>query len=317
MLNQAPPDPSDVMIDFHDVTKQYGRVTAVDHVAFQVYRGDICGFLGPNGAGKTTSLRMLLGLVRPTSGRITIHGIDIQKDTPAALDSVGAIIEESHFYPYLTGEQNLRQVLRLRGLGASSQDIVRRLDEVGLAAAANRRVKGYSLGMRQRLALALAMLQDPAILILDEPMNGLDPAAMREFRMHLLTLAQTGVTILLSSHILSEVEQVASRLIFINRGRIVGIEDRRIAQGTEAYVRSTDDGKLHAWLQRQSAQATSLEDGAFAVKLERPEDMAVLIRSLVTAGIDILEAKPYTQNLERRYMDRMAIHEEVSHNARA
>ncbi len=315
-MSQAVPDLADVMINFQNVTKRYGRVTAVDHVSFQVYRGDICGFLGPNGAGKTTSLRMLLGLVGPTSGRIAIQGIDIQKDTSAALDGVGAIIEESHFYPYLTGEQNLRQVLRLRGLGATSADIRRRMDEVGLADASNRRVKGYSLGMRQRLALALAMLQDPAILILDEPMNGLDPAAMREFRLHLMKLAESGVTILLSSHILSEVEQVASRLVFINHGRVVGIEDRRQARGVQAYVRSADPEKLGQWLERQSTHATELEDGAFAVPLERPEDIASLIRTLVQADISILEAKPYAENLERQYIDRMTHHEEVLQNAK-
>lgn len=301
---------ADIMIDFRDVTKRYGRVTAVEHVSFQVYRGEICGFLGPNGAGKTTSLRMLLGLTRPTSGHINIQGLDVQKNAVAALSGVGAIIEESHFYPYLTGEQNLRQVMRLRGLKASTEDLNQRLGEVGLADAAGRRVKGYSLGMRQRLALALALLQDPDILILDEPMNGLDPAAMREFRMHLQALAQSGVTILLSSHILPEVEQLATRLVFINQGHVVGIEDRREAQQPMAYVRAADRRSLETWLGQQGIQARTLEGDAFSVPLESASRIAALIRAMVVAGIDLLEVKPYAENLERQYLERMALRNE-------
>lgn len=313
-MNADTMEVSDIMINFRDVTKQYGRVTAVDHVSFQVYRGEICGFLGPNGAGKTTSLRMLLGLVRPTSGHIEIQGTDVQGHTAQALDGVGAIIEESHFYPYLTGEQNLRQVLRLRGLAASPADIRARLSEVGLGDAARRRVKGYSLGMRQRLALALAMLQDPVILILDEPMNGLDPAAMREFRMHLLNLAQSGVTILLSSHILSEVEQLATRLVFINQGRVVGIENRRTREFSQAYVRGADAGQLAAWVAHERIEARAVEEGAWAIPLEKPSAISALIRTLVYAGIDIVEVKPYADNLETQYMDRMARSGEVVHH---
>ncbi len=305
---------SDVMIDFRDVTKRYGRTTAVDRVSFQVHRGEICGFLGPNGAGKTTSLRMLLGLVHPTSGHIEIQGMDVQDNTARALEGVGAIIEESHFYPYLTGEQNLRQVLRLRGLDASPEEIRARLSEVGLGEASGRRVKGYSLGMRQRLALALAMLQDPAILILDEPMNGLDPAAMREFRMHLLNLAESGVTILLSSHILSEVEQLATRLVFINQGRVVGIENRRASGASQAYVRAANADQLAAWIDRERIEARAVDDGAFAIPLENPAAISALIRTLVNAGIDLVEVKPFAENLESQYLDRMAVSEEVLHN---
>lgn len=305
-MNTELRDVSDIMIDFRDVTKQYGRVKAVDQVSFQVHRGEICGFLGPNGAGKTTSLRMLLGLVRPSSGRIEIQGTDVQQDTARALDGVGAIIEESHFYPYLTGEQNLRQVLRLRGLAASPADIRARLADVGLGGAGNRRVKGYSLGMRQRLALALAMLQDPQILILDEPMNGLDPAAMREFRMHLVNLAQSGVTILLSSHILSEVEQLATQLVFINQGRIVGVESRRNREFSHAYVRSADVEPLAAWIGGKPIEARAVDGGAWVIPLATPSAISELIRTLVNAGIDLVEVRPYAENLETEYMDRMA-----------
>lgn len=310
-------DPSDVMIDFQNATKRYGKTTAVDDITFQVFRGEICGFLGPNGAGKTTSLRMLLGLVRPTSGHIAIQGMDVVHQTPQALDGVGAIIEESHFYPYLTGEQNLRQVLRLRGIPSSSADIRRRLKDVGLEEAAGRRVKGYSLGMRQRLALALAMLQDPVILVLDEPMNGLDPAAMREFRMHLQSLAESGVTILLSSHILSEVEQLATRLVFINHGRVVGVEDRRGERTPLVYVKGTDAKRLGAWFDAQQVDVRSLDDGAFVAAVGAPEGVSQLIRNIVEAGVDLVEVRPHAETLEVQYLARMNGASEVSEHAGA
>ncbi len=297
---------SDLMIDVRGVSKQYGRLTAVNDVSFHVSRGEICGFLGPNGAGKTTTLRMMLGLVRPTSGQIFIQGTDVHAHSANALAHVGAIIEESRFYPYLTGEQNLRQVLRLRGLEISPTVVRERLAEVGLEQAANRRVKGYSLGMRQRLSLALAMLQDPHLLILDEPMNGLDPSAIREFRLHLLKLSQAGVTILLSSHILSEVEQLATRVIFLNKGQVVGIDDRTQSHAVHAYVRATDSLALTTWFKDHNVVPTPVENGAFTFPLSTPGDISELIRQWVLAGIHILEVKPYAADLEAQYLERMS-----------
>lgn len=297
-------DVSDVMIEFRDVTKRYGRVSAVDHLSFHVERGEICGFLGPNGAGKTTSLRMLLGLVRPSSGQVAIQGIDVHTQTTQALEGVGAIIEESRFYPYLSGERNLRQILRLRGIGVQSDAIRKRLQEVGLDEVAARKVKGYSLGMRQRLALALAMLQDPTILVLDEPMNGLDPAFMREFRMHLLALARSGVTILLSSHILSEVEQLASRLVFINHGQIKAVDDRHQAT-PRTYVKAVDQKLLMRALEDAGRVAQRLDNSAAVVEASDSPDVSLLIRELVQGGVDLLEVKPYRDNLETQYLIHM------------
>lgn len=303
----------DCMISLQSVSKHYGKTQAVQNISFAVHRGEVCGFLGPNGAGKTTTLRMLLGLVRPTTGRIEIQGVDVQKNTVAALDGVGAIIEESRFYPYLTGEQNLRQALRLRGLSVSSGALLARLEQVGLQLAAQKRVKGYSLGMRQRLALALAMLQDPSILILDEPMNGLDPAAMRDFRIHLMNLAQSGVTILLSSHILSEVEQVATRLVFVNHGQVVGIEDRTQATQFAALVRVQNPPRLKRWLEEDQRQwePSDSDNETFIITLENPEDIAGLIRRWVQEGVDILEVRPYTRSLERQYLQHMGDRKEM------
>lgn len=300
-------DNADIMLELNHVTKQYGRVTAVKDLSFQVRRGEICGFLGPNGAGKTTTLRMLLGLTHPTSGTIKIQGTDVVGDTPGALQSVGAIIEESHFYRYLTGEQNLRQVLRLRGLEINAQALRERLNAVGLGDAARRRVKGYSLGMRQRLALALAMLQEPAILILDEPMNGLDPAAMRDFRLHLVNLSKAGVTILLSSHILTEVEQLATTFVFINHGQLVGSEGPDSSQQIQTLMRGRDAARLGDWLASQHQDFEPVEDGAYRVRLEDPDDVSELIRDAVNAGLDLVEIRPYATNLEHQYLERMAL----------
>lgn len=301
------------VVQFDHVSKAYGKVKAVEDISFGVHRGEICGFLGPNGAGKTTSLRMLLGLVRPTSGTVRIHGMDVHRDTRGALEGVGAIIEESHFYPYLTGEQNLRQVLRLRGLSTRLEAIQDRLGEVGLREAGNRRVKGYSLGMRQRLALALAMLQQPDILILDEPMNGLDPAAMRDFRLHLMKLQESGVTILLSSHILSEVEQLASRMVFINHGRVVGMEDRQQSLAAKVYLRAKNGRELQAWLMDHGYPAEGWPDGSVVTSLTESPDVSALIRSLVDAGIDLLEVRPHKENLESQYLEHMNQEEGTSH----
>ncbi len=150
------------------------------------------------------------------------------------------------------------------------------------------------------------MLQDPQILILDEPMNGLDPAAMREFRMHLVNLAQSGVTILLSSHILSEVEQLATQLVFINQGRIVGVENRRNREFSHAYVRGADAEPLAAWIRGKPIEARAVDGGAWVIPLAAPSAISELIRTLVNAGIDLVEVRPYAENLETEYMDRMA-----------
>lgn len=293
------------VLSLNNVSKRYHQTIAVSDVSLSLYPGDVCGFLGPNGAGKTTTLRMILGLVQPTRGSIAIHGINVHTSPTQALQGVGAIIEESHFYPYLTGEQNLLQVLRLRGLTIAPADLRNRLNAVGLGEASHRRVHGYSLGMRQRLALALALIQAPQLLILDEPMNGLDPVAMRDFRAHLATMAQEGVTILLSSHILSEVEQLATRLIFMKDGRIVGRDDQVGASTPQLQVRVTDGEKLRNWLCERHHAFTEGPDAAFSVALVSETDCPRLVREWVLAGFDILEVRPAAQSLEHQYVARM------------
>jgi ABC-2 type transport system ATP-binding protein len=206
------------VIEAAGLTKRYGHVLAVDQLSFTVERGKVVGFLGPNGAGKTTTLRMLLGLVRPDGGHATING-HAYGDLPDPLRQVGAVLEASSFHPGRTARNHLRTQAMVAGIDAARIDVV--LDLVGLSEAADRRVHGFSLGMRQRLGLATALLADPDVLILDEPTNGLDPEGVRWLRDLVRGLAAEGTAVLVSSHILAEVAQSVDSVIIINHGRMV------------------------------------------------------------------------------------------------
>jgi ABC-2 type transport system ATP-binding protein len=207
----------DAGITVTGLTKRYGPVTAVDGLTFTVEPGQVTGFLGPNGAGKTTTLRMLLGLVSPTAGSALIGGRRYA-DLRAPRQAVGAVLEATGFHPGRTGRDHLRVLAEASGIPAARVAAV--LGRVGLDDAADRRVRGYSLGMRQRLGLAAALLGDPRVLVLDEPANGLDPAGMAELRDVLRGLAAGGRTILMSSHVLSEVAQTVDRVIIITSGTL-------------------------------------------------------------------------------------------------
>jgi ABC-2 type transport system ATP-binding protein len=198
------------------LTKRFGAVTAVQDLSFSVTAG-VTGFLGPNGAGKTTTLRMLLGLVRPTEGTATVGGRGYA-DLPHPRRVVGALLDSTGFHPGRTGRQHLRISASASGLPVDRVDAV--LDQVGLADAAGRRVRGYSLGMRQRLGLATALLGDPEVLVLDEPGNGLDPAGLAWLRGLLRALAADGRTVIVSSHVLAEVAQTADRVVIVNAGEL-------------------------------------------------------------------------------------------------
>jgi ABC-type multidrug transport system ATPase subunit len=205
-----------LLVDTINLTKRYGPRAVVDHVGLQVRRGEVYGFLGPNGAGKTTTLRLLLGLVRASSGSARVLGA--APGAPAALARIGMLVEAPAFYPYLSGRDNLRVFARYASVPAAKVDEV--LETVELADRADDRASSYSLGMKQRLGVAAALLKDPELLILDEPTNGLDPAGMAEMRTMLRRLGTGGRTVLLSSHLLGEVQQVCDRGV-INQGRLL------------------------------------------------------------------------------------------------
>jgi ABC-2 type transport system ATP-binding protein len=210
----------EVAIRTHGLTKQYGERLAVNTLNLEVYRGDIFGFLGPNGAGKTTTIRMMLHLITPTSGSVEVLGHDIATDSAVVLPRVGALVETPALYLYMSGRDNLRAVGSVLG-GVPQSRIDEVLELVRLKGRERDKVKTYSLGMKQRLGVAIALLQDPDVLVLDEPANGLDPAGIVEMRDLLRTLAAAGKTIFISSHVLTEVRQICTRVAILDQGRLV------------------------------------------------------------------------------------------------
>lgn len=241
---------NEVALRTHNLSKQYGKRLAVNNLNLEVYRGDIFGFLGPNGAGKTTTIRMALGLIAPTSGTVEILGQDVITQRSHILPRVGALIETPALYLYMSGRDNLRAVGSTLG-GVPEKRIDAVLDMVGLRLRQRDRVRTYSLGMKQRLGVAIALLQDPDMLILDEPANGLDPAGIVEMRDLLQRLVAEGKTIFLSSHLLNEVQQLCTRVAIVNLGQLV----------TESTIEELVSGHHE-----------------FAVKVDQPQDVLNLIQ---------------------------------------
>jgi len=210
----------EVVLRMRNLSKRYGQRLAVDNLSMEVRRGDIFGFLGPNGAGKTTTIRMALGLIAPTAGQVEILGRDVATHRASVLPRVGALIETPALRLYMSGRNNLRSFGAVLG-GVSPKRIDTVLDLVGLANRQNDRVRAYSLGMKQRLGIAIALLNDPDVLILDEPANGLDPAGIVEIRNLMRNLAAAGKTIFISSHVLAEVQQLCTHIAIINQGQLI------------------------------------------------------------------------------------------------
>jgi ABC-2 type transport system ATP-binding protein len=277
------------------LTKRFGPVLAVDDLSFTLAAGTITGFLGPNGAGKTTTLRMLLGLAAPTSGRaLVLGGPYADLDRPAL--SVGAVLEAADFHPGRSGRDHLRTLSRAVGIADSRADEV--LRTVELQAAARRRVKGYSLGMRQRLGLAGALLGDPELLILDEPANGLDPEGVRWLRDFLRAFAAEGRTVLVSSHVLAEIAQTVDQVLIINRGRLVvesPLHELTTRVGGTVRVRTPRPDRLYEALRAEHLDATRADDTLLVrgAESDRVGEIAfaagVPLHELVTEGSSLEE----------------------------
>jgi len=253
------------VVKAESLTKRFGEVSAVTDLSFALEAGTITGFLGPNGAGKTTTLRMILGLTAPSSGQALVFDRPYAELPHAAL-RIGAVLEATDFHPGRSGRDHLRMLGKAAGIPDSRADEVLRL--VDLGEAARRRVKGYSLGMRQRLGLAAALLGDPELLILDEPANGLDPEGVRWLRDFLRSLAAEGRTVLISSHVLAEVAQTADRVLIISRGRLVlssPLADLTARAGGAVRVRSADPQRLTTALRDEALQVTAGTDHALLV----------------------------------------------------
>jgi ABC-2 type transport system ATP-binding protein len=291
---------SDIPIEVRGLVKRYGELTAVAGVDLTVEAGDVYGYLGPNGAGKTTSLRMMLGLIRPDEGSVRLFGRDPQ-ETVQALEGVAGFVEAPAFYPYMTGRRNLELLAAFDG-GDARGRIDRALGAVDLAHRAGDRVGGYSHGMRQRLGIAAALLRDPRLLLLDEPATGLDPGGMRDMRQLIRRLADEGMTVLLSSHLLGEVEEVCNRVAIVRSGRIVyegTIAALARGAGTLYRLHTTDDEKAALICAAQPGIGDPHpEHGALAFAADGETAVAELSRALVEAGVLIRELAPQTVTLE-------------------
>src|SRR3989440_3216318 len=284
------------IVETHGLTKRYGSgVLAVNSIDMSVRRGEVYGFLGPNGAGKTTTLRMLVGLIRPTSGTATAAGHP--PGNPAGLAKIGSLIESPGFYPYLSGRENMRVIADLAGVGYKRVEEV--LDMVELGSRAGRKFGTYSTGMKQRLGVAAAVLKDPELLILDEPTNGLDPQGMAEMRKLIKDIGQGERTVLLSSHLLGEVEQICDRVGVISNGKLVTQSTVQELLGEEGVlVRAQPIEQAQDILTRMLGAASVVhEDGYFHLKTDPARSMEIN-QQLINAGVGVSELRPFERSLE-------------------
>ncbi len=284
------------------LTKIIGDKTIVDRVSFELQQGEIFGFLGPNGAGKTTTIRMLVGLIKPTSGTVTICGFDQRREFEKAMRCVGCIVENPDLYRFMTGRENLEHFARM--LGVASSEIERVAELVSLAHRLDQRVGTYSLGMRQRLGIAQAMLGDPKLLILDEPANGLDPAGIREIRELLRKLAaERNMSIFISSHLLAEIELTCDRVAIIHKGRILreGTVRELISSRREMELRVDDVLRTSAIANARNLQSRTEGDRIW-IAIEE-SDAPPLIAAIVESGVRVFHAQRRSQSLEEMFLE--------------
>jgi len=287
------------VIEVEHLTRRFRRATAVDDLSFSVPRGRITGFLGPNGAGKTTTLRVLLGLALPTSGRASVAGRRY-RELDAPLKTVGAVLEASNYHPARSGRNHLRMLATAAGIAPTRVQEV--LAQVELSAAAKRRVGTYSLGMRQRLSVAAALLGEPELLVLDEPANGLDPEGIRWLRNFLRSFAGSGGTVFVSSHVLAEVSQLADEVVIIHRGKLVAhqtVAELTLQAAGATRVRSPRAEELLGRLRQAGIEADATDTGVLAVHAppERIGDLAA------EAGIPLHELVADTGSLEEAFLE--------------
>lgn len=295
---------SDYAIEVSGLTKRYENVAAVQSASFSVPRGTICGFVGPNGAGKTTTIRMLLGLIAPTSGTGTVLGHSIT-EPEKYLASVGAMIEGPAFYPALTGEENLKVLATMGGIPI--ERVADLIDRVGLAGRGGDKYKTYSLGMKQRLGIAAALLPNPALLILDEPTNGLDPEGIQEVRDLLNKLSSEGTTVFVSSHLLSEIEIISRHIVMVRKGEVVfagAIEELLLNQKPTIIVRTENESDIEkiAAIARGEGHHVSVRHGE--AHIEGPHEYAATLNKLAfEAGIVLSQLTPTLPNLEETFFE--------------
>jgi ABC-type multidrug transport system ATPase subunit len=299
MLDSGVKKMKNTVIETKNLLKQYRGRAAVDELNLNIGKGEIYGFLGPNGAGKTTTIRMLLGLITPTSGSIKVFGQDLRKNKLPILRRVGSLVESPSYYGHLTAVQNLEAIRRI--LGVSTSRIGEVLKVVGLTGEENRPVKGFSLGMKQRLGIAAALLGEPELLILDEPTNGLDPSGIQEIRSLIKSLPrEQGITVLVSSHLLSEIEQMADTVGIIRQGRMV-------YQDTIANLQQQATGEIRlAVSEPETALSTAgrrgytgtIREGRLVFSRMNDARVALLVKELVEKGHAVYRVEEQRQSLE-------------------
>lgn len=289
-----------LLVETTNLTKRYGsKITAVKNLDLSVKRGEVYGFLGPNGAGKTTTLRMLLGLIKPSAGKAQV--LAENPGSPAGLSRVGALVESPSFYPYLSGRDNLRVMAHYSGVSKARVGEV--LKQVELSGRAKDKYKKYSLGMKQRLGVAAALLKDPELMILDEPTNGLDPKGMSDMRELIRNLGQGERTVLLSSHLLGEVEQICDRVGVIQKGELVAEGTVAELRGAAGLLIKAEPLEKAARIAEQLADVEEVQpkDGELRLTVD-PGKAAEVNAQLVEAGVRVSELRPAEQTLEEVFL---------------
>ncbi|MCD9023685.1 ABC transporter ATP-binding protein [Cohnella silvisoli] len=298
-MSQAP------VVRLQNVTKVIGKRTIIDRVSFEVQPGEVFGFLGPNGSGKTTTIRMIVGLMGLTEGDIQIAGHSVRKEFPKAIIHVGAIVENPEMYKFLTGYQNLLHYARMNP-SITKERIQEVIELVGLQGRIHDKVKKYSLGMRQRLGVAQAVMHRPKLLVLDEPTNGLDPAGIRELRDYLRRLAQDeGTAVLVSSHLLSEMELMCDRVAILQKGQIIDVRSIRgqtVDKAASEEVQFDVDHPDAALGILEGQGSGKIVDGLLTLSVDRT-GIAALNRRLVEAGINVYGIRVKTKSLEDQFLE--------------
>ncbi|TQR37141.1 ABC transporter ATP-binding protein [Lysinibacillus sphaericus] len=289
------------IVQLQNISKTIRGKQLIQQLNIDLYPGQITGFLGPNGAGKTTTIRMMTGLMHPTEGKVIIDGISLKENYEEAISKVGVIVENPEMYKFMTGYKNLLHFARMHK-NVTKERIEEVVKQVGLEKRIHEKVSTYSLGMRQRLGLAQALLHRPKFLILDEPTNGLDPAGIREFRMYLRKIAaEDGVSVFVSSHLLSEIELMCDRVAVIQNGKLIDIRDINVETSSFYYIEATPNDQAAALLQKLDYNFVT-ENNGYVVEIKK-EDIPKLISQFVNEAIQLFAVQPHQKTLEDQFLE--------------
>lgn len=290
------------VVELKNLSKTIGSKKIIDDLNLSLYPGQITGFLGPNGAGKTTTIRMMVGLMQPTSGAVFIDGKSLSDDLEGGLSKVGVIVENPEMYKFMSGYKNLVHFARMHD-GVTKTRIDEVIAQVGMENRIHEKVSTYSLGMRQRLGLAQALLHRPKFLILDEPTNGLDPAGIREFRMYLRSIAEKeGVSVFVSSHMLSEIELMCDRIAIIQNGKLIDVEDMSSNGKSHYYIEATPPDVVKTLLIAEQHTVEPFQAG-FIIDAEK-EQIPELVEQLIAQNINIFAVQPHRKTLEDQFLEK-------------